>query len=158
MSNFVPNETKRFVLRDPPWITKYLKSMLNRKNRIYKSCKTQGYRYEDNVRLDTFHIECQQAVENPKLSYLTNLGNKVNDPNTSQKTYWKIINKVVIKCRAPEIPPLLVNNLLFRFVEKKQDILTTVFQNNVRLLLITVCHPLLAFLQIRGIHHVIMKN
>ena len=31
MSNFIPNETKRFVPRDPPWITKLLKTMLNKK-------------------------------------------------------------------------------------------------------------------------------
>ena len=85
LSNFVPNESKRFVPRDPPWITKPLKSMINRKNRIYKSCKIHGYRYEDKVRHDTFRIECQQAVENATSSYLTNLGNKVIDPNTSQK-------------------------------------------------------------------------
>ena len=29
MSNFVPNETKRFVPRDPPWINKPLKRMLD---------------------------------------------------------------------------------------------------------------------------------
>ena len=95
MSNFIPNETKRFVPRDPPWITKPLKSMLNRKIRLYKSYKRHGYNDEAKVRLDNFRIECQQAVENAKLSYLTNLGNKVNDPNTSQKTYWKIINNVM---------------------------------------------------------------
>ena len=105
MSNFIPNEIKRFVPRDPPWITKPLKTMLNRKNRLYKSYKKHGYKVEDKVRLDDFRVECQQAVVKAKLSYLTNLGNKVNDPNTSQKIYWKIINKVMNKCRAPKIPP-----------------------------------------------------
>ena len=80
--------------------------MLNRKNRLYKSYKRHGYKEEDTVRLDAFRSECQQEVENAKSSYLTNLGNKVNDPNTSQKIYWKIINKVMNKCRAPIIPPL----------------------------------------------------
>ena len=111
MSNFIPNETKRFVPRDPPWITKPLKTMLNRKNRLYKSYKRYGYKDEDKVRLDSFRIECQEAVNNAKLTYLTNLGNKVTEPNTSQKTYWKIINQIMNKYRAPKIPPLLVNNL-----------------------------------------------
>ena len=31
MSNFIPKETKRFVPGDPPWRTKLLKTMLNRK-------------------------------------------------------------------------------------------------------------------------------
>ena len=111
MSNFIPNETKRFVPRDPPWITKPLKTMLNRKDRLYKSYKRHGYKDEDKVRLDSFLIECQEAVNNAKLTYLTNLGNKVTEHNTSQKTYWKSINQIMNKCRAPKIPPPLVNNL-----------------------------------------------
>ena len=47
-------------------------------------------------------MECQQAVESAKLTYLKNLGNKVNDPGTSQKSYWKIINRMMNKCRAPQ--------------------------------------------------------
>ena len=75
MTNFVPNETKRFVPRDPPWITRSLGKMFRRKNRLYKSYKRHGYKEEDKVRLDTFRTECHQAVEDAKLSYLTNLAN-----------------------------------------------------------------------------------
>ena len=39
MSNFIPNETKKFVPRDPHWITKPLKTMLNRKNRLFNNYK-----------------------------------------------------------------------------------------------------------------------
>ena len=92
MSNFIPNETKRFVPRDPPWITKPLKTMLNRKNRLFKNYKKHRYKEKDKVRLDAFRIECQIAVATSKSSYLTNMGNRVNDPNTPQKSYWKIIN------------------------------------------------------------------
>ena len=66
MSNFVPNETKRFVPRNPPWITKPMKTMLNRKNRLYNNYKSHGYKAEDKVRIDAFRIECQQAVETAK--------------------------------------------------------------------------------------------
>ena len=37
MSNFMPIETKRFVPRDPTWINKSLKTMLTRKNRLFKN-------------------------------------------------------------------------------------------------------------------------
>ena len=40
-----------------------------------------------------------------------NLCNKANNPNTYQKSFWKIINRVMNKCKASKIPPLLVNNL-----------------------------------------------
>ena len=123
MSNFIPNEIKRFVPRDPPWITKALKTMLNKKNRLFKNYK----RHEDKVRLDTFRIGCQQDVESAKLAYLTNLGNKVNDPNTSQKSYWKIINRVMNKCRAPKIPPLLVNNIFILNCREKAKYINNLF-------------------------------
>ena len=84
MSNFIPNETKIYISRNPPWITKLLKTMLNRKNRLFNNYKRHGYKAQDKVRLDAFRIECQQAVETAKPSYLTNLGNKVNNPATSQ--------------------------------------------------------------------------
>ena len=79
MSNFIPNETKRFVPRGPPWITK---TMLNMKNRL--NYKRHRYKEEDKVRLEVFRIECKKAVETAKSSYLTNMGNKVNDPGTTQ--------------------------------------------------------------------------
>ena len=86
MSNFIPNETKRFVPRLPPWITKPLKAMLNKKNRLFKNYKKHRYKedYKDKVRLDAFRIECQNAVESAKSPYLNNMGNKVNNPGTSQ--------------------------------------------------------------------------
>ena len=54
---------------------------------------------------------CHLAVANAKLTYLENSGNNVNDPSTSQKSCWKIINRVMNKCRASKITPLLVNNM-----------------------------------------------
>ena len=54
MANFIPNEIKRIIPRDPPWITKPLKTVLNRNNRFFKNYKRHGYKLEDKVRLDNF--------------------------------------------------------------------------------------------------------
>ena len=54
MLNFIPNETKRFIPRNPPWITQSLKTMLNRKNRHFNNYKRHGYKAQDKVRLDAF--------------------------------------------------------------------------------------------------------
>ena len=45
---------------------------------------------EDKVRLGNFRKECQEAVEIAKLNYLTNMGDKLSNPNTSRKSYWKL--------------------------------------------------------------------
>ena len=72
MSNFIPNEIKRFVSRDPPWMTKPLKTLFDRKNRLFKNYKKHGYK-----------IEGKHRIETAKVTYLATLGKQVNDPNTS---------------------------------------------------------------------------
>ena len=103
--------------------------MLNRKNRLFKNYKRHEYTPVDKVRLDNFRKECQEAVENAKLNYLTNMGNKLNNPNTSQKAYWKIINKVMNKCKDPKIPPLLVNKLFILNCREKANLFTDFFSH-----------------------------
>ena len=56
ISNFVPNEVKRIIPRDPPWFTKPLKAMLKRKNRLFNNYKKYGYKEEDKLRLLTCAI------------------------------------------------------------------------------------------------------
>ena len=77
--------------------------------------------------MDTFRIESHQTVKNAKLTYLENFGNKVNDPSTSQKCHWKIINRVMNKCKAPKIPPFLVNNLFILNCCEKVKLLNDFF-------------------------------
>ena len=158
MTNFIPNESKRFVPRDPPWITKPLKTMLKRKNRLFKNYKRHGYKEEDKFRLDNFRIECQQAVETAKLSYLSNLGNKANDPGTTQKSYWKIINRVMNKCRAPIIPPLFVDNVFVLNCGEKAKLFNDWFSKQCTPITNNSVLPTLNFLTDARIDHVSTQN
>ena len=101
--------------------------MLNRKNRFFNNYKRHGYILEDKVRLDNFRKECTEAVETAKLTYLANMGKKLNNYNTSQKYYWEIINKVMNKCKAPKIHPLLVNNTFVLNYRENAKLLTDFF-------------------------------
>ena len=116
MSNFIPNEIKTIIPRDSPWLTKPLKTMLKWKKILLKNYKKHRYKEEDKVRLEVFRIECQQAVESAKQCYFTNLGMILA---LHKKSNWKIINGVMNRCRAPKIPPLLVDNVfVLNCVEK----------------------------------------
>jgi hypothetical protein len=108
-NNFIPNRVKKFIPRDSPWISQPLKTLLKKKDRLYRNYKRHGFRNEDKNRLDILRDECQKAIESAKLTYLRNLGNNLNDPDTTPKNYWKIIHHVMNKSRAPKIPPLLFN-------------------------------------------------
>ena len=154
MSNYIPNEIKRFVPRDPPWITKPIKTMLNRKNRLLKNYKKHRYKDEDRPRLDAFRAECQKVVETAKLTYLNNLGKKVNEPGTSQKAYWKIINRVMNKCRAPKIPPLLVNNMFILNCNEKAKLFNDFFSKQCMPIIASSVLPPLNYLTDNRIDHI----
>ena len=128
-------KSKTIIPRDPPWINKQLKTKLNRKNRLFKNYKKHGYKAEDKIRLDSFRIECQEAIKDAKISYLTNLGNKLNDPNIPQKSYWKIINRVLNKCRAPKIPPLLNTNVFVLDCKQKAKLFNDFFAEQCKVIL-----------------------
>ena len=122
MTNFIPNEIKTINPREPPWLNKPLKSMLKKQNRLYQNFKKHGYKNDDRLRLDIFSEECKTAVAKAKNKFVTRLGNNLADPNTSKKAYWKIINKLMNKCKASKIPPILVNNkLIINCIDKAKE-------------------------------------
>ena len=50
------------------------------------------------------------AITSCKLKYYEGLANKLNDPNTVRKTYWKILKTFINGTKIPLIPLLLVGN------------------------------------------------
>ena len=118
---------RKITPRENPWITKPLKAMINRKDRLYKNYKRNGYQQNDKVRLDNFRLECQQAVEDAKKAYMTSLGNKLHNQHTNGKLFWRIVKKVMNKSKAPKIPPLLVDNKFILNCKEKAKLFTTSF-------------------------------
>ena len=63
--------------------------------------------------------DISDAITSSKLKYYECLANKLNDPKTGPKTYWKIIKTFLNDTKIPLIPPLLVSNqLVSDFLEK----------------------------------------
>ena len=71
-------------------------------NRQYKNYKRHGFRNEDKAAVDSFRKECEEAIKSAKENYLQKLGNKLADPSTSHKAYWKFINKIMKKSKVAE--------------------------------------------------------
>ena len=135
MSNYVPNEVKKVCPREPEWLTWNVKTLLRKQNRIYRKYKNNGYKNEDKIILDRLRNECFLAITNAKEKYLRNLGEKLADPTTGQKTYWKILNKFLNKCKIPRIPPLLVDDKFIIDYKEKASLFNTFFASQ--------CTPLL---------------
>ena len=77
--------------------------------------------------VDRLRNECQEAIVNAKENYFKNLGSKLADPTTGQKSYWKILNKFLNKCKIPKIPPLLVNDKYITNCKEKASIFNAVY-------------------------------
>ena len=110
MNNFVPNEFKKICPKDPPWFGNAIKRIYRKQNILYRKYKNNGFKSDDRASLDAHRIICSQAVLNAKEKYLKEQGEKLANPNTAQKTYWKILNTFLNKCKIPRIPPLCVDN------------------------------------------------
>ena len=82
--------------------------MIKRKNRLFqsqrKSCNL------DFAILNSLTQDISGAITSSRLKYYERLANKLNDPKTAPKTYWKILKTFVNDTKIPLIPPLLVGN------------------------------------------------
>ena len=66
------------------------------------------------------------------------------------KSYSKIINKVINKCRAPKIPPLLVNNTFILDWKEKAKLFNNFFSNQ--------CKPIANGSTLPGFHYATDKR
>ena len=127
ISNFVPNEIKTFRPSDPPWFNKDIKNSLKKHNKLYKKYKENGYSENDKILMDSSKSDINKIILVAKEKYLQNQGAKLADPSTSQKTYWKILNGFLNKCKVPRIPPLFVDGNFVTDCKEKATIFNNYF-------------------------------
>ena len=53
--------------------------------------------------------ECTEAISAAKDKYIKQTCEKLHDPLTAPKTYWKTLNRLLSNKKVPAIPPLLVD-------------------------------------------------
>ena len=122
MSNFVPNKTLISKPNVPKWISRDITNMMRRQNKLYKKYKKNGFNTNDKERVDKFREECLLAINTSKQNYLNDLGTKLTDKNLGKKSYWKIINNLMNKCKTPRIPPLLVGDKFISSCKEKASL------------------------------------
>ena len=108
ITNFVPSSSIMSNIREPKWVTRYIKNLLKKQKKFYKKYRLNGFKADDKVIVDRIREECFQAIKTSKENDLKSLGDKLIDKTTGPKTYWSIINSLLNKCKIPWIPPLLV--------------------------------------------------
>ena len=92
-SNFVPDKIITCRDKDPPWMTEEVKNICHTKDKVYENFVKNGSSDVDKkelVRVTSLGID---TILKAKEKYIFSLGNKFNDPQTSAKSYWSILNK-----------------------------------------------------------------
>ena len=130
LTNFVPNETKTFRPRDPPWFNDSIRKLSRKQSLLYKKYRKNGFKITDKLVLDRHCITLSAAVLTAKEEYLKTMGKRLSDPGTTQKTYWKILNTFLNKCKLPRIPPLFVDGKYVTDCKEKATLFNNYFASH----------------------------
>ena len=91
-SNYVTNKIVTFNDKDPPWMTQCLKPQINWRSKVYQEYhKRRNHSADDFILLENVISEVSDLIFNRKNVYYNQLAQKLNDPKTSSKTYWSIL-------------------------------------------------------------------
>ena len=85
--------------------------------------------------------ECTKQLVEAKKNYILKMTKKLADSNTSPKTYWTILNRLLYNKKIPTIPPLLVDGKLVSDFSKKANIVNNFFASICTLIDNTSCLP-----------------
>ena len=112
-------------------MTDIIESQIKERSYLTKTYYKYGKRKSDIEKLIIKTNECEEIVSAAKDKYIIQICEKLNDPITAPKTYWKIINRFLNNKKIPAIPPLLVNGEIIQNFLKKHLFLINVLRLNV---------------------------
>ena len=100
-------------------MTDSIKNKLKECAKLTKKYFKGGKKDSDLVQITALSNECTKTILEAKEKNISQLSQKLIEPSTDPKAYWKIINRFVNKKKTSMIPPLLVNDkIISNFSEK----------------------------------------
>ena len=88
---------------------------------------TKNSNQTDKIPVDNSKLRINEMILNAKEQYLVKQGEKLADPSTGSKTYWKILNTFLNKCKVPRIPPLFDNSNFLTDCKEKATLFNEYF-------------------------------
>ena len=110
--NYIPNKKNKCDYRQPPWMTDNIKKSLKERCKLTKFFYKNGQRKIDHDKVLEKSEECSKQILEAKKNYILKMTKKLADSNTSPKTYWTILNRLLYNKKLPTVPPLLVDGKL----------------------------------------------
>ena len=103
-------------------MTDSIKKSLKERCKLTKFVNKNGQRKIDHDKVLKKPEECTKQILEAKKNYILKMNKKVTDSNTSPKTYWTILNRLLYNKKLPTIPPLLADSQLVSDFCKKANI------------------------------------
>ena len=86
-SNFVRSKVITVDNRDPPWINEEVRCKIKSKSKTFEQYLKNGRKITDFEIADCEAAELSEIIQNRKEKYFFDLSLKLNNPQTSPKTY-----------------------------------------------------------------------
>ena len=126
MDEFIPHTTVKIRSNDKPWYNSSVR-------KAYKEC--EKYFKLKNKTNDEVHIEmykhkrslAKNAFRQARKQYYDDLADKIIDPETTPKNYWKLVKSLFNNSKQSTIPTLFDNNSSYTNDKDKADLLNDYF-------------------------------
>ena len=117
---YTPNKITGTGDMDPPWMNDLIKNKIKEKNKTFKLYKNNrmGGNFSNLQKLSK---ELSELITKRKEDYNSHLANKLNDPQSSPKTFRKIFKIFYNGNKISLIPSIIVNNKLVSDYEEKAN-------------------------------------
>ena len=125
--NYIPNKKIKSNYRQPPWMTDIMKKSLKERCKLTKLFYKNGQRKVDHDKVLEKSEECTKQLVEAKKNNILKMTKKLANSNTSSKSYWTILNRLLYNKKLPTIPPLLVDGKMVSDFGKKANIFNNVF-------------------------------
>ena len=125
--NYIPNKIVKCSYKDPPWITKLIKSKLKYEAKLTTKYYKKGQNPIVFDKLMDVSRECSDLILNSKMSYIKNKINILNDKKTGPKVYWTILNYLLNNIKISSIPPIFANGKTISNVADKVNLFNDFF-------------------------------
>ena len=127
LCNFIPHKTVTCDDRDPPWINRKIKVLIETKN-FAKKCYFQN---NEDIQLFRRFQNIQNlltaTIEKLKEQFYTRILTKLMDFTTSPKAYWSILKTILNNKKIPCIPTIYHNNKYLTDFKQNDQIFNITF-------------------------------
>ena len=121
LKNFIQHETILYDDKDPPWFSPRIKSLLQARNKVFKSYRNNKSNIQLLNKLNFLQELLNGWLTESKFIYYERMANKLNNLQRNSKPYWSLLKCFLNNKKIPLIPPLFHDNkFVTNFLEKAE--------------------------------------